>query len=77
MIRQDVDIFRYQPKRGVYGSVKAGQKSVYPLGVGVDIFCDLARNVFTIKQMKGKYKRIIKNSRTTTKLRQKSEPTEG
>lgn len=73
----DVNIFRSQPKRGVYGSVKAGQKSVYPLGVGVNIFCDLARNVFTIKQMKGKYKRIIKNSRKTTKLRQKSEPTQG
>lgn len=47
----DVNIFRSQPKRGVYGSVKAGQKSVYPLGVGVNIFCDLARNVFTIKQI--------------------------
>ena len=69
----DVNIFRSQPKRGVYGSVKAGQKSVYPLGVGVNIFCDLARNVFTIKQMNKR----IKNSKETTRQRKKSEPSSG
>lgn len=69
MIGQDVNIFRYQPKRGIRGSVKQKrslQVFTIPIGVGVNICCDLQKKTFTVSnftfmitEKKTKYQKYI------------------